>query len=279
MDAPDPNADQIAYWNEAAGQTWAELQEDLDRQITPLGQRVLDVLDLKPGEQVLDVGCGCGHSALALGERVGPSGSVLGVDISQPMLALARKRATNAPQVSFLEADAQSFGFPPASFDALFSSFGVMFFNDPTAALANLRHALRPGGRVGFVCWRDIAENPIMTLPSSAAQKHLPPQEPPPPGAPGPFAFADRGRLSGILADAGFEDILIEPQDMPAGGNTADSAVRLALRVGPLGRMLREHPEVRSLVIKDIQKAFAAHTIDGRVFLPSATWIVGARNP
>jgi len=279
MDTTDPNADQIAYWNEAAGQTWTELQDDLDRQIEPLGRRVLQALAPAPGERVLDVGCGCGQTTLALGELVGPTGSVVGADISRPMLALARERAAGAPQVAFIEADAQTYPFAPASFDAIHSRFGVMFFEDPTAAFANLRAALRPGGRLAFLCWRSPSENPVMTLPAMAAARHLPPQEPPTPGAPGPFAFADRGHVQAILADAGFGDIAIEAQDMTAGGNTLESAVRLALRVGPLSRILRENPQVRPLVAADIEKALAERAVDGRVFLASATWVVSARNP
>ncbi len=279
MDTPDTNAAQIAYWNDAAGQTWAGLQDDLDRQIEPLGRRVLEVLALKAGERVLDVGCGCGQSTLALGELVGVSGAVLGVDISQPMLALARARSSAAPQVSYAEADAQTIGFASAGFDAIHSRFGVMFFEDPTAAFANLRGALRPGGRLAFLCWRDISENPIMTLPMQAAAKHLPPPEPPTPGAPGPFAFADPERVRGILAAAGFAEIALERQDMLGGGNTLESALGLALRVGPLGRMLREHPDAGPAALADIRAALAARVADGRVRLPSATWIVTARNP
>ncbi len=279
MDKPAQNADQIAYWNDAAGQTWADLQDDLDRQIEPLGRAVLDALALKPGERVLDIGCGCGESTLALAGQVGPTGAVLGVDISQPMLAVGRARAAGAPQVAYQEADAQVYPFEPASFEAAHSRFGVMFFVDPAAAFANLRAALKPGGRLAFLCWRSPAENPIMTLPAQAAQKHLPPMEPPVPGAPGPFAFADRDRVEAILRTAGFADISIVPQDMPGGGNTVEAALGLALRVGPLGRVLREHPHLRDVVVDDITAAFAARAVDGRVALPSATWIVTARVP
>jgi len=279
MDSSDTNAAQIAYWNEAAGQTWVDLQDDLDRQIEPLGRAVLEALAPKAGERVLDIGCGCGQSTLTLGDLVGASGSVLGADISKPMLALARARSGGAPQVSYIEADAQTFDFPPAGVDAIHSRFGVMFFENPTAAFTNLRRALRPGGRLAFLCWRDISENPIMTLPMQAAARHLPPAEPPAPGAPGPFAFADPERVRAILTDAGFAEIALARQDMLGGGNTLESALGLALRVGPLGRMLREYPDAGPAALADIRAALAAHLVDGRVRLPSATWIVTARNP
>jgi SAM-dependent methyltransferase len=240
---------------------------------------VLAALALQAGQSVLDVGSGCGQTTLTLGEQVGPAGRAVGVDISAPMLAVAAGRAKALPQVSFREADAQTCAFEPASFDALHSRFGVMFFEDPTAAFANLRAALKPGGRLAFLCWRSPAENPIMSLPMMAAMKHLPAAEPPTPGAPGPFAFADAERVRGILSGAGFADIQVEPQDMPAGGNTLDEAVRLALRVGPLGRQLREHPDKQAPVIEDIRRALGEHLSEGRVWLASATWIVTARNP
>lgn len=271
------NADQIAHWNESAGQTWANFQEALDRQVGPLGAKVIEALAPAAGERLLDIGCGCGETTLELAKRVGPSGAVLGVDISQPMLAVARERATGIPQASFLEADAQTHPFGAGAHDAIHSRFGVMFFENPVAAFANLRRALKPGGRLGFVCWRAAAENPIMTLPMIAAAPHLPPPVPPTPGAPGPFAFADGDRLRRILADAGFQDIALEPQDMAAGGNNLEAALDLALRVGPLGAQLRERPDARPSVISDVRAALASHLKDGRVFLPSATWIVSAR--
>jgi SAM-dependent methyltransferase len=274
------NADQIAYWNEAAGRTWAECQDLLDVQLEPLGRAVLDALALSPGEWVLDVGCGSGQTTLALAGRIGAAGHVVGVDISQPMLEVARRRAEVAPQVAFHEADAQTFAFEPATFDAIHSRFGVMFFDDPAAAFFNLRRALRPGGRLAFVCWRTPAENPIMTLPMQAAAAHLPPPEPMVPGAPGPFAFADAERVRTILAAVGFGDIAIAPQDMPAGGNSVEGAVDLALKIGPLGRMLREHPAAAPAVVGAIRDLMAESAgPDGRVFLDSATWIVTARNP
>ncbi|MFL5298636.1 MAG: class I SAM-dependent methyltransferase [Phenylobacterium sp.] len=279
MDGADENAAQVAYWNDVAGQTWAEMQDLLDRQTEPLGRAVLDRLALAPGERVLDVGSGCGQTTLATAEAVGPAGQALGVDISRPMLAVARERAAGAPNVSFLEADAQTYAFEPAAFDAIHSRFGVMFFEDPTAAFVNLRRALRPGGRLGFVCWRPMAENPIMSLPLAVALKRLPSPQPPTPGAPGPFAFADGERLRGILEPAGFADVSIAPQDMATGGNTLDEAVGLALRMGPLGAMLREHPDVRGAVVDDIRDALSEHVVDGRVMLASATWIASARNP
>jgi len=278
-DIADVNAPQQAYWNDTAGKAWAELQDALDRQLQPLGEDVMAVLAPQPGERILDVGCGTGQTTLALGGRVGSAGKVLGVDISRPMLAIARSRVGDAPGVEFREGDAQTFRFDPGAFDAIFSRFGVMFFGDPVAAFINLRGALKPGGRLAFICWRPAAENPWMTPPTGSALADLPPPVRPEPGAPGPFGFAEPERVRRILADAGFTDIAIDSHDVKLGGNSLEDTVRLSLSIGPLGSHLREHPEKRDAVVAELRKAFAARLRDGKVVQDGATWIVAARNP
>lgn len=273
-----PNAQQITTWNEQSGPTWAELHDLLDLQIEPLGAVAMDALDPQPGERVFDVGCGAAQTTIALAERVGPTGSVLGLDISRPLLEVARRRTAGLPQVALVEADAQTHAFEPASFDALYSRFGVMFFDDPEGAFANMRRGLKPAGRVGFVCWRRLEENPAFNLGLSVGLRHLPAPPAPPPGAPGPFAFADPERVRSILQAAGFGEIEIRSHDQKIGGYSLEDAVQLFLRVGPLGAMLRERPEARPALVGDLREAFAALVEDGRVWLDSATWIVTARN-
>jgi len=276
------NADQIAYWNTTAGATWTAMQEALDGQIQPLGVAAMDALALKPGEQVIDIGGGCGQTTLALAAEVGPAGSVLGVDVSAPMLAVTRRRieAGRLTQARVTQADAQTHPFAPGDVDAVFSRFGVMFFEDPTAAFANILKGLKPGGRLAFVCWRPFAENPWMAVPLAAAQPLFPEPAPPPdPLAPGPFAFADPDRVRGILAGAGFADIALNPQDKPIGAPNLDQAVETALKVGPLGARLREAPHLTSAVIAAVREALATHTTPEGVRLASATWIVTARRP
>ncbi|WP_334163635.1 class I SAM-dependent methyltransferase [Phenylobacterium sp.] len=273
-----PNAAQVAYWNDAAGQTWAEMQEALDRQLAPLGRAAMAALAPKPGERLLDVGCGAGQTTLELAAAVAPGGEVVGLDISRPLLEVSRGRPA-AAAVSFLEGDAQTHPFEPASFDGAFSRFGVMFFADPPAAFANIRRALKPGGRLAFVCWRGMGENPIMTAPLTAALAHLPAPSPPDPTAPGPFAFADPDRVRGILRTAGFEGIELAPHDEKIGGGDLRTAVGLALRVGPLGMLLRENPNKRDVVVAAIRDELARHEGPDGVKLDSATWIVTARTP
>ena len=283
MSNPTPNADQAAYWNAGAGDTWASLQDRLDHQLEPLGLRAMAALAPTPGERILDIGCGAGQTSLALTAAVAPGGSVLGVDISHPLLEVARRRGEGLPGLAFQEADAQTAPFEVASFDAAFSRFGVMFFADPPAAFANIRRALKPGGRLAFVCWRPAGENPVMSLPMAAAMAHLPaPPVPPPaadPHAPGPFAFADPERVRGILAAAGFGDVEITPHDQKIGSGDLDQTLAVALKVGPLGAMLRENPDHRDAVIAAVREALAPHARPEGVRLDSATWIVTARRP
>ncbi|MGE0827893.1 MAG: class I SAM-dependent methyltransferase [Hyphomonadaceae bacterium] len=274
-----PNADQIAYWNARGGETWVELQERLDRQIAPFGLRALAALAPMRGEHILDVGCGCGETTLQIGDAVGEAGSVLGVDVSQPMLAVAARRAEGRRNVGFVEADAQTFSFPRARFDALFSRFGVMFFADPPAAFANLRAALKPSGRLAFVCWRPLPENEWMAVPLAAARAALDPMPPPDPLAPGPFAFADAARTHAILERAGFKSIQISPFDELIPAAPLEEAVAMTLRVGPLGAALREQPGKAGAVASRVREALAVHVRDGGVSMKAAVWIVEARGP
>jgi SAM-dependent methyltransferase len=275
-----PNRDQASYWNDRAGPCWVAMEQNLDAQLAPFGIAVMDRLALARGERALDVGCGAGATSLALAERVAP-GQVVGVDISAPLLERARQRAAAVPNLSFELADAQTFAFPPGVYDVIFSRFGVMFFADPVGALRNLRTSLKAGGRLGFVCWRAMRENPSFTLPLEAGLRFVrEPPEPPPPNAPGPFAFADADRLRAILHDAGYQGIEIAPLDVDivfGGRDDFEGAVELAMQVGPMSRLLptieaSEHERVRAA----IRDALAPHHGPTGVRLPSATWIVTA---
>lgn len=274
------NAAQVAYWNDTAGRTWADLQDRIDRQIRPLGLAAMDLLAPSPGYRVVDVGCGCGDTSLELARRVDPEGEVLGLDISAPMLEVARERAraAGAQNLVFQEADAQTAALPDDQ-DAIFSRFGVMFFADPAAAFGNLRGSLRPGGRLAFVCWRPLSENLWMRLPAEAAAGLVPPSPPPEPGAPGPFAFADPDRVRGILAEAGFTGIDIRQHDEAIGGLDLEGTVEMSFRVGPLGAILRERPDLAPLLRERVREAVSPWLRGDAIFMPSATWLVSARNP
>jgi SAM-dependent methyltransferase len=278
LDTDGPNAAQVAYWNESAGPTWVAMQDALDHQLNDLGLAAMAALAPQQGEQLVDIGCGCGTTTLEPARRVGEGGAVLGVDISAPMLSVARERAMAAGlnDARFTQADAQTYAFEPI--DAAFSRFGVMFFADPVAAFANIRKGLRPGGRIAFVCWRELAENPWMTVPLAAVLPLLPsPPAAPTPGAPGPFAFADRDRLFDIVRDAGFTDISIEPLDAQVSWGDLQLSVNMALRLGPVAALVREHPDQRDAMADAIRAALAAHLGAQAIRLDSATWIVKAK--
>jgi SAM-dependent methyltransferase len=272
------NAAQIEYWNATAGEAWAQFQETLDRQVELLGLAAMDALCPREGEHIIDIGCGCGQTSLALAARVRPTGSVVGVDISQPMLdvALRRPRSTDL-QVIFRKLDAQTGDLGPALFDAAFSRFGVMFFGDPVAAFANIRASLKPEGRLAFVCWRPLNENPWMQAPLQAALPLLPPVAPPDPTAPGPFALADSSRVRSILADSGFGAVTINPFDADVGGADLEQTLKLALGIGPLGRALREHPELADKVVDAVRDVLSKYLTSNGVRMPAAVWIVLAR--
>jgi SAM-dependent methyltransferase len=277
-----PNAQQIEYWNRQAGPRWVSHQELLDAQIAPLGRLVMERAALARGERVLDVGCGCGDSTLELARRVGAAGAVLGVDLSAPMLERARERsrASDAANAAFLQADAQTHAFELASFDLLYSRFGVMFFADPPAAFANLRRALRPAGRLAFVCWQPLARNPWMLVPLGAAAKHVELPPPPPPGAPGPFAFGDPDLVRAVLGRAGFADPDVEPveAELSIGGADRDSTVEFLMGIGPAAASLRDASrEQRARVAGAIREAIAPYATPDGVRMGGAAWIVRAR--
>ncbi len=235
---------------------------------------------------MLDVGCGAGASSLDLAARVGAGGQVLGVDISEPLIRRARALAPQDAPALFRVADASSAELPEGAFDLLFSRFGVMFFDDPTAAFAHMRRALKPGARVAFVCWRGMAENDWVRLPMGAIKGIVPPTAPPDPEAPGPFSFGDRGRVARILTAAGFTDIAIAPFDasIPFGeGETRDAAiddaVEMTLEVGPLSRVLADQPDdIPARASAAVRAAFAGLPGERSVMIDGAAWIVTARN-
>jgi ubiquinone/menaquinone biosynthesis C-methylase UbiE len=278
------NDAQIAEWNGVLGQRWVAFQPQLDRMIEAFGTAALRRAAVHPGERVLDIGCGCGSSTLALALAVGPQGRVLGVDVSQPMLAVARQRAASAdPGVaSFLEADA-SVAELPGGQDLLFSRFGLMFFDAPATALRHLRGALRGGGRCTFVCWRPPRDNAWAMTPLMAARQALGVTPPPAdPLAPGPFAFADDQRLRSLLAEAGFESVELQRFDAPIHlGRSARDAAEQSLQIGPVSRLAGEAgPAHQAAITAAIECALVPlAAADGSIALAGSTWVVSARNP
>ncbi|KGF78331.1 SAM-dependent methyltransferase [Massilia sp. JS1662] len=283
----EQNAYQVADWNGQSGERWVANQARLDAMLAVFGEAAMEAAAPATGERVLDVGCGAGASSLALADRVGAGGQVLGVDISTPLIDRARALAPPGTPVQFQVADASSAQLPEGAFDILYSRFGVMFFDDPTGAFAHMRRALRPGGRVAFVCWRSAAKNAWVRVPMGAVKDIIPSVAPPDPEAPGPFSFGDRERVARILAAAGFTDVAIAPFDATipfgAGGTrdaAVDDAVRMAFESGPLSRVLADRPDdVRARAAAAVRAAFAGLPGERAVLIGGAAWIVTARNP
>ncbi|MGX7707915.1 class I SAM-dependent methyltransferase [Methylobacterium sp. Gmos1] len=274
---PEPIT-QTEYWNGDVGTRWADMQAELDRVFAPLTSALLDGAALRPGERVLDIGCGCGETALLAAARTGSGGAVTAVDVSRPMLARARARPAAGAPVAWTEADAQTHPFAPEH-DVALSRFGVMFFEDSRAAFANIRRALRPGGRLAILCWRALAENPWVGVPRAAVLSVVPEPTPSPPGGPGPFRFADGGALVALLEGAGFAKAAVVPVDRPLEiGADGEEAARFSATVGPIAGLLREieDPRLRERALAALRAAMPAR---GPVRLDGACWLATAVNP
>jgi len=283
MSADARNAEQIAYWNGPGGKGWADRQEEQDALLEPILAATIARAAVHAGERVVDVGCGAGASAVQLGRLVGSSGRVLGIDVSEPMLARAAERLPIDLPIDLVRADATTHQFSRASFDLLFSRFGVMFFAEPARSFANLRTASRKGGRLAFACWRRPEENLWVMVPLRAAYQHVPRLPKVGPEEPGLFSFASEDRVRRVLSEAGFRSIGCEPLDFEfdiAAGRGLDEAVLSATTIGPASRAIEgQPPEVRQAVAASIRQAFVQHQSGSRVPLSAAVWIVTAISP
>lgn len=271
-------ADQKAHWNGAAGSAWVEFQELLDRIFRPAEDLLANAVAAASAKRVLDIGCGTGSTSIAAARAAGKGGRCLGIDISEPMIAAARGRAAQAGAAAdFVCADAQSYAFAPASFDRIISRFGVMFFEDPVAAFANLRRAASEGAGLHLLAWRDPAENPFMTAAERAAAPLLPDLPPRPAGAPGQFAFADSERVEAILREGGWAGIEIRSFDFECVMPENDLTGYIS-RLGPLGRILPElDQDRRTELIRAVRPAFDSFVQGDEVRFVAACWAVSAQ--
>jgi SAM-dependent methyltransferase len=266
-------------WRGRVGEGWAAQWRRTDRSFGPLTEHLLKRTREFAFDSVLDVGCGAGELSLALA-RGRRHVAVTGVDISPQLVEVARERGAHLDNVSFDVADAAlwqpSEGFTP---DLLVSRHGVMFFDDPVAAFAHLAGKAAPGAGLMFSCFREREANPFFT----EIARLLPhPEAPPPPEAPGPFAFADRERVRDILESAGWAQVAIEPYDfaMIAGGgeNPVGEAVEYFSIIGPAARAASElDPEPRARFLDRVRELARRNLYEGIVSLRAATWIVTAR--
>ncbi len=277
MPAPE-RPSQREYWNSKVGEEWANQADRMDRILAPLTEAALRTLALEPGERVLDIGCGAGATTLAMAQTIGAAGAIVGVDLSRPLLDVARKRA-GAANISFVEADAGAAPIPGAPFDAAFSRFGVMFFEDPPAAFKQLRGGMRAGGRLVFVSWRSFPENLWTYAPLAALTPLLSaPLPPPDPDAPGPFGLSDPAKIERVLGAAGWSDITVArwDGDMRLGAD-APEAAQFLLKIGPCARAVSDQQIDPSKAETSLTEFLRAHETPAGVALPAACWIVQAR--
>lgn len=274
------NEDQRTRWNGIDGEYWVRQQEQLDQTLAPVTGPLLAFAEPQAASTVLDVGCGCGATTIELARAVGPSGRVIGVDISEPMLARAKERLSAFANTSCLIGDAADLPLQNFSAELIFSRFGVMFFGDPIVAFANLRTGLVSGGRLRFACWRSIHENPWLQVPLHAVYEHVPRLPKPDPEEPGPFSFADRARVTRLLTGAGFTPPSFTPLDIQldlAAGGTVEDAALHSVGMGPCKRALADQSEdVRAAAIESIRRALSPYATAASVKLPAALWLVAA---
>jgi len=270
--------EQRQRWSGAAGHAWVASQAVLDGLFEPHADRLADLAAERRPNQLLDVGCGTGSTTVAIARRLGPTAPCVGIDISEPMLTAARARAIReGVAATFICADAQTYPFEPASFDLIVSRFGVMFFQDPVEAFANLRRAARDAGELRVIVWRGPADNPFMTVAQRAAAQVLPLPERHP-EAPGQFAFANDQRVRGILTDSGWSGVEIRPVDIVSAMPERE-LVGYFTRFGPVGMALHDADErTRAQVIDAVRPAFDQYVHGDEVRFTAACWIVSARN-
>src|SRR5450755_3429621 len=278
MPAPTPNPRGAEFWNSTMGHAWVSQQAVISDVFTSVTSVSLDAAAAKLGEHVIDIGCGTGDTLLAFAKVVGPSGAVLGVDVSAPMLDFAKHRAAEATlsNAAFALADATSYAFEPSWADLVYSRFG-MFFDDPIRAFTNIRSGMKVGGRLVFVCFRTMPESPWFRVPIEAARPHVPPQPPVDPLAPGMFSLGREERLGGILTEAGFREVALKATNVPIHGKDTTQSMAFITQAGPLPALLENaSDEQRIRATEAVRNALAANIgADGRG-LHVGLWLVSA---
>jgi SAM-dependent methyltransferase len=277
----------VEFWNGESTKRWVQFQDTMDASMAPLGIAAMDAIGIADEDRVIDIGCGCGDTSLELARRVEPKGAVLGLDISEPMTGLAGDRVSDSPHdnIELALADAQVHAFEPGARDAVFSRFGIMFFDQPVAAFENLKAALVTGSRIGFVCWQAAKANEWVRVPSQIAAAHIQLPPPNPPDQPGEFGFANKDFVYRNLDQAGFVDIEIADHTVPmrmAGGDTVEDVVGFVSSVGPMARAIAEADpgkEVVEQITDDLRDVLTNHYTGDGVVMSCATWVVTARTP
>lgn len=276
------NAEQRAAWDGDSGHRWVADADRRDRVLAPVAAALLAAGDLRPGEHVLDIGCGCGATTLAAAGQVAPGGRVTGLDLSRPMLGLARRRAADQAlaNVDLVHGDAQTHPLPASRFSAAISRFGAMFFDEPVAALANIGRALAPSGRLCLATWQPLAANDWLSIPGAALLRYgtLPEAKP---GGPGMFGLSEPGPVTATLQAAGYRDVHLDPVTMGLrlGDDPADATDYLAN--SGIGRAVLETvpDDHRPAALAAVQTVLGDHAGSTGVRLDAGVWIITATTP
>ena len=278
----DKNIKQKQFWSGAGGDVWVDKQREMDIMLNPLGERVIQGLDLKEETKILDIGCGCGATTLEIAKIVN-QGEVIGVDISEPMLERATQTASDMAltNISYQVKDVQVDEMLNNYFDIAFSRFGVMFFEDPFEAFNNVNHSLKDDVQLSFVCWQHACLNPWQSLSIQVIKEFLD-LPAPPPKSPGPFAFEDKSYIEEILNASGFRDIEIKDNQediVMFSGKSIREACEDYLTINPVvTEMLKNSPsELREEILEALIGKFSNYHKDDGLLFPSATWIVTAK--
>lgn len=260
------NREQARAWDGDEGAYWAGHAAAFDRSVAGYDAAFLGAAAIRPGDEVLDVGCGTGHVTRAAARLARP-GTATGIDLSGPMVAVARA----AGGAAYVQGDAQVHPFPAGAYDVVVSRTGTMFFGDPPAAFANLRRALRPGGRLVLLVWQAAERNEWIGALSTALTGR---PVAPPPGAPGPFSLGAPDRLRALLDGAGFAGVTVTGVAAPMDfGPDPDSAY--GFLTGLLGWMVRDlDPDRRAMALAALRRDVEAHATPAGVHYGSAAWLV-----
>lgn len=276
------NNDMREFWNGIGGRKWVSYQDRLDSSLIAFGHEAMTTAQIAPGEQVLDIGCGCGDTSLEIAAKIGPSGKVTGVDVSKVILNQAQERAYSISNINFVCVDAQYCDFEPLACDLVYSRFGVMFFSDPGAALGNIRKALKPGGRMVFVCWQPIKQNQWINLPLEIATKYAPPPPPSSSQDPGAFSFGDTRRIKEVLEVAGFSSVLIRPYNTKFNlGHSLIEAVDFISTIGPSSYLMDDSgidANIKAGFLRELHQTLSLYATEHSVSLDASAWIVSAVN-
>ncbi len=277
----------VRFWNEVLAPKFTRFRHVLVGGLTYHSEAVFPELPVKAGDRVLDVGCGWGDTAMKLARIVGPEGEVVGIDCCDAFLAEAAADLEEAglTNVGFMRGDAEM-ALPEGAFDFVFSRFGTMFFANPVAGLRNMRKALRPGGRMVHIVWREPADNPWLSMAKEIVLRYLPP-----PGedartcGPGPFSMSDPETVRKMMEIAGYTDIGFKRVDAPVRvGDDVQDAIAFQLAIGPAGEVFREAGALAEAKRPEIEAALAeaigrqARDADG-IVMDSSSWVISARNP